>query len=122
MGVLRDIAERKRTEEALRESERPLTDILEFLPDPTLVIDAQGKVTVWNRTMECMTGVPKEEIVGKGDLAYAVPFYGEPRPILIDLVFKSDKEISVGGAGGGEIRDLSGWRLPPQTSQQGFDL
>jgi PAS domain S-box-containing protein len=63
------------------------------LPDPTLVIDVTGKVTAWNQAMECMTGVQKEEIVGKGDFAYAVPFYGEPRPILIDLVFKSDREM-----------------------------
>ncbi len=37
-----------------------------------------------------MTGVSEEEIVGKGDYAYAVPFYGEPRPIMIDLVLKED--------------------------------
>ena len=92
-GIVENIARRKQAEEALRESERHLADILELLPDPTLVIDATGKVTAWNRAMEFMTGVPKEEIVGKGDFAYAVPFYGEPRPILIDLVFKSDKEI-----------------------------
>ena len=92
-GTVDDITRRKRAEEALRESERHLTDILEFLPDPTLVIDVTGKVTAWNQAMECMTGVQKEEIVGKGDFAYAVPFYGEPRPILIDLVFKSDREM-----------------------------
>lgn len=40
-----------------------------------------------------MTNVPKEEMLGKGDYHYAVPFYGEKRPILIDLV----------GSGSGEI-------------------
>ena len=92
-GTVDDITRRKRAEEALRESERHLADILEFFPDPTVVIDATGKVTAWNRAMEGLTGVPKEEIVGKGDFAYAVPLYGEPRPILIDLVLKSDSEI-----------------------------
>lgn len=92
-GIVENITRRKRAEEALRESERYLADILDLLPDPTLVIDAAGKVTAWNRAMESMTDVPKEEMVGKGDYAYSVPFYGEPRPILIDLVFKSDKEI-----------------------------
>ena len=29
-------------------------------------------------------------MIGKGDYAYAVPFYGEPRPITIDLVYDED--------------------------------
>ncbi len=43
----------------------------------------------WNRAIEEMTGVPKEKMLGMGDYAYAVPFYGERRPILIDLVMKN---------------------------------
>ena len=89
----REIKERRQSEEALHESERRLADILEFLPDATLVINREGEVIAWNRAIERMTGVLKKDIVGKGDFAYAAPFYGESRPILIDLVFKSDKEI-----------------------------
>jgi PAS domain S-box-containing protein len=40
--------------------------------------------------MEEMTGLEKQEILGKGDDLYAVPFYGEPRPILIDFVIKGE--------------------------------
>jgi DNA-binding CsgD family transcriptional regulator len=36
--------------------------------------------------------VMKKDILGKGDYSYAIPFYGEPRPILIDLVLKSSTE------------------------------
>jgi two-component system, sensor histidine kinase and response regulator len=89
----REIKERRQSEDALHESERRLADILEFLPDATLVIDCEGKVMAWNRAIERMTGVLKEDIVGRGDYAYGVPFYGTPRPILIDLVFKTDEEI-----------------------------
>jgi hypothetical protein len=32
-------------------------------------------------------------MIGKGDYAYAVPFYGESRPILIDIVLMPQKEI-----------------------------
>ena len=59
-------------------------DIIEFLPDATFVVDADNKVIAWNRALEEMTGVSKAEMLGKGDLAYAIPFYGERRPILID--------------------------------------
>ncbi|MBN2488443.1 MAG: PAS domain-containing sensor histidine kinase, partial [Methanosarcinaceae archaeon] len=42
--------------------------------------------------IEEMTGVTKEDILGKGDYTYAVPFYGERRPILIDLVLDFDSD------------------------------
>ena len=88
-----DITESRRAEAALRESEARLADIINFLPDATLVIDKEGKVIAWNRAIEAMTGIKADEILGKGDYEYALPFYGERRPILIDLVLKSQEEI-----------------------------
>jgi PAS domain S-box-containing protein len=93
-AAVRDITERKRFAKALQAANQQLMDIIEFLPDATLVIDLQGKVIAWNRAIEEMTGVKKEDILGKGDFAYAIPFYGEPRPILIDLVLKSSIEYA----------------------------
>jgi PAS domain S-box-containing protein len=81
-----DIRERRQAEAALRESERRLADIIDFLPIATMVIDRQGRVTAWNRAMEAVTGVRREALLGRGDHEYAVPFYGERRPILVDLV------------------------------------
>ncbi|MFA5147573.1 MAG: diguanylate cyclase [Candidatus Omnitrophota bacterium] len=73
--------------------EERLFDIIEFLPDATFVIDADKKVVAWNKAIEEMTGVRKEEIIGKGDYSYAEPFYGKKRPILIDLIFERNSEI-----------------------------
>jgi len=78
--------ERMRTEAELRAITQRLTDIVEFLPDATFVIDKNKKVIAWNHAMEEMTGVKKTDMIGRGDYAYARPFYGEPRKILIDLV------------------------------------
>ncbi|MFZ2445567.1 MAG: PAS domain-containing protein [Syntrophobacteraceae bacterium] len=64
---------------------RHMVDIIECLPDATFVIDKEGKVIAWNRAIEEMTGIAKKEIIGKCEHAYAIPFYGKPRPILIDL-------------------------------------
>ncbi|MGZ6219475.1 MAG: PAS domain S-box protein, partial [Syntrophales bacterium] len=91
--VSKDITVRTRVEEALRESERRLTDIIDFLPDATLAIDLTGKVIAWNHAIEEMTGVKAADILGKGDYEYALPFYGIRRPILADLVLKPDKKI-----------------------------
>jgi len=91
--VSKDITVRTQVEEALRESERRLADIIDFLPDATLAIDLTGKVIAWNRAIEEMTGVKAAEILGNGDYEYALPFYGIRRPILVDLVLKPDKKI-----------------------------
>ena len=89
----RDLTEIKKAENKLRESQKRLAEIIEFLPDATLVVDGAGCVIAWNRAMESMTGVKAEQILGKGDQAYAIPFYGTKRPILIDLILHPDPEL-----------------------------
>jgi diguanylate cyclase (GGDEF)-like protein/PAS domain S-box-containing protein len=88
-----DITEQTRAEEALRESEHRLTDIIDFLPDATFAVNLKGEVIAWNRSLEELTGAPKEELIGKGDFAYSVPFYGQTGPMLIDRIFQDWKEI-----------------------------
>lgn len=86
--IIRDITERKRMQTALRESEKRLADIIDFLPDATFVIDLSGKVIAWNRAVEEITGVKTEDILGKGNYEYALAFYGIRRPMLVDMVFE----------------------------------
>ncbi len=70
-----------------------LQDIIEFLPDATFAIDNDKKVIAWNKAIENMTGTKKSNIIGKADYAYAIPFYGYKRPILIDLLNASAEDI-----------------------------
>jgi PAS domain S-box-containing protein len=91
---IRDITARKQAEEELRANRQQLTDIIEFLPDATLAIDRDKRVILWNKAIEDMTGVPAAEMIGHGDYAYTIPFYGEARPQLLDLVFADDEEIA----------------------------
>lgn len=92
-AILRDITERKQAENELRIAHRQLLDIIEFIPDATFVIDKDKKVIAWNRALEEMTGTRKQDILGKGDYAYSIPFYGKLRPLIIDLICKDDPEI-----------------------------
>jgi PAS domain S-box-containing protein len=87
-----DNTRQKEAEDLLRLTNEKLQGIIEFLPDPTFVIDSEKRVIAWNRAIEEMTGVRKEEILGMGDFAYAVPFYGVKRPILIDLLGQAYRE------------------------------
>jgi len=99
-----NISDRKKAESALKESERLLASIINFLPDATLVIDKEGRVISWNQSMEKMTGVKSEQILGKGDYEYALPFYGERRPMLIDAVRGLDPKLRDFNNHNGQIR------------------
>jgi DNA-binding response OmpR family regulator len=78
----------------LRESQKQLRDIIEFLPDATLAVDKDKRIIFWNRAIEEITGIPADEMIGKGDYAYTIPFYGETRQQLMDLIFEDKEEIS----------------------------
>lgn len=93
-GVLMDITNLKTTEEKLRSSERLMSQIINFLPDPTFVIDQDSRVIIWNLAMEKMTRIKAKDMLGKGNFEYALPFYGERRPIMIDLVSAWNDEIA----------------------------
>ncbi|MBD3257322.1 PAS domain S-box protein [candidate division GN15 bacterium] len=69
-------------------------DIVDFLPDPTFAIDLEGRVIAWNHAMEQATGVKADEVLGRDDFVYAEPYYGESRPILINLVLSFDEELA----------------------------
>ncbi|HUI40029.1 MAG TPA: response regulator [Methanothrix sp.] len=88
-----EIVERTQAEAAMRDSERRLADIIDFLPDATFVVNKDGTVIFWNRAIEKMTGIKAEQILGKGDYEYALPFYGERSPTLIDLVFEGNPDV-----------------------------
>ena len=89
-----DITDRRNMEEALKQSENRFSDIINNLPDATLVIDPNGRVIAWNKAIEDLTGVKAQDMIGKGNYEYALPFYSKRRPILADLIFKPDEEVA----------------------------
>ncbi|MFC0170312.1 diguanylate cyclase [Pseudoduganella danionis] len=58
--------------------------LMELLVVPTFVLDLQGKVIIWNRACERLTGVEAWEVLGTRD--HWKSFYHEQRPTLADLV------------------------------------
>jgi PAS domain S-box-containing protein len=93
ISSVRDITDRTRAEHSLRESRQMLGQMVDFLPDPTFAVDLQGRVMVWNKAMEELTGVPAGDMTGRSDYEYSLPFYGSRRPILIDLALANDPEV-----------------------------
>ena len=84
---------RSQADEAIRESEQRLSEIIDFLPDPTWVIDVQGKVVAWNQAVARLTGITSKQVKGRSGYRYAVAFYGEPRLMLIDQVLKPNQSV-----------------------------
>jgi PAS domain S-box-containing protein len=88
--------ERRQVQNALRDSEQRLADIINFLPDATVAVNTEGTVIAWNRAIEEVTGVPAADMAGRGNYEYALPFYGHRRQLLIDLILESEEVIQRG--------------------------
>jgi two-component system phosphate regulon sensor histidine kinase PhoR len=94
LGTAFDITEHKRALEALEDSERRQAEIIAFLPDPTFAVDRQGKIIAWNRAVEELTGMPASQMLGQGDYQVALPFYGQRRPVLVDMAMVWNDEVA----------------------------
>ncbi|UFS70933.1 PocR ligand-binding domain-containing protein [Geomonas sp. RF6] len=90
---IRDINERRRIDEALRESEQRLRTTIHGSAIPIFVVGSDRKVIHWNRALEQLTGISEADVVGT-DRAWSA-FHDTERPLLADLLAtgKSD-EIS----------------------------
>lgn len=82
---IKNITDQIRIQETLTESQRHMANIIDFLPDPTFVIDNEERVTIWNKAIEQLTKIPAAKMIGKQNYEYSVPLYGEKRPILINI-------------------------------------
>ena len=65
IGISTDITERKRAEEALRESEARKGAILETALDCIITIDGEGKVLEWNPAAENTFGFSRTQAIGQ---------------------------------------------------------
>lgn len=92
-GFAEDITERKQAEEALKDSERRLADIIDFPPDATFAIDREGRIITWNHAIEDLTSINAADMIGKDNYEYAIPFYGKRKPMLLDMLNKPLDEV-----------------------------
>ncbi|MGI5882122.1 MAG: PAS domain-containing sensor histidine kinase [Dethiobacteria bacterium] len=87
-----EVIQRKKAEEALKQSEQQMANIINFMPVATFAINLDGRIISWNHAMELLTGVKAGDMLGKGNYEYALPFWGRRKPTLVDLVLRPELE------------------------------
>lgn len=80
-----------------------LAQILEGNPIPTFVIDAQRKITHWNRACELLTGIPASETLGTAK--HRAAFYSHKRELMADLIVNQTRSDDLIKAYGGKVKD-----------------
>lgn len=95
-GTGSNITSLRRAEQTIRERERQLAQIVDGSPVATFVLDAQHRVTHWNRACAVLTGRPAPDMVGTTDAWRA--FFPHQRPTLADRLL--DGTIDASGQGG----------------------
>lgn len=74
----------------LENKEKEFASVLEFLPDPVFVVDKKGTIIFWNKAIEELTGFSSSQMIGKSNYQYALAFFGERRPMMVDLIISDD--------------------------------
>ncbi|MEI7637105.1 MAG: PAS domain S-box protein [Syntrophus sp. (in: bacteria)] len=90
LGNSMDTTELRQARMKLEQSEQRLAQIIEGTTVPTFVIDADHRVTHWNRACENLTAIPGREIIGTQNQWTA--FYAHNRLTLADLVVNQAAE------------------------------
>jgi PAS domain S-box-containing protein len=72
--ILRDITERQRADEALREANEALSAVFSISPVAIWALDRDGNITMWNPAAETLFGWSRDEVLGR-----PIPFVPEDK-------------------------------------------
>lgn len=78
-GIVGDVTEEKRIEQALRESERRYHNVYNTAPLAFVLWDSNCRITDWNRHAEMVFGWKREEVLGKKFFDILVPGHERQR-------------------------------------------
>lgn len=93
--LTREITERKRSEQALRESEERFRNMAASAQDAVITMDNEGRLSYWNEAAETMFGYKGEEVIGRDvHKLLAPPEYTE----AIEQGFETWKQTGRGNA------------------------
>ena len=89
-SIVRDIGERKRMQEQIRENEEQFRAFMYHSTDGIVITDECGAVIEWNPGMEKLTGIPAADILGR--FVWDVQFAATPKENQTEAVYTSLKQ------------------------------
>ncbi|MFW6156414.1 MAG: PAS domain-containing protein, partial [Armatimonadota bacterium] len=113
LAVIKDITERKRAEEELRQSEERLRAVFEASPDGILAVDPDGRVTDCNpAVMRALAVESEEQIIGRSALDFVAEDSADQfqRDVRAVLDGKTARSLHY------EMVSLDGRRFPVEAS------
>ena len=105
IAVVEDISERKRAEEALRNSERTLRNLVSANPESLLLVDPQGVVLAINQTAAQRLGRQAAEFLGRDIHQFLPPELAESRRRHLGEVLRGGRAVRFQDQRGGRYFD-----------------
>jgi len=94
VGIIHDLTERKRVEQALQESANRLKTVVDTAVDGVILIDMQGIVTMFNPACERLFGYRAHEVVGRNvKMLMPAPYRGEHDRYLANYLHTGERKI-----------------------------
>jgi len=110
VGIIHDISERKRHEQALRDSEARVRAVLDTAVDGVILINSRGSILVFNPACEKLFGYGADEVVGRNvRILMPPPFRDEHDGYIANYHTTGERKII--GIG----RDVTGQRKDGST-------
>ena len=116
VGIIHDLTERKRAEQAIREAAQRLKAVVDTAVDGVILIDARGQVMMFNPACEALFGYGAAEVIGRNvKMLMPSPFRGEHDRYLSNyLTTRVPKIIGIGREVSGRRKD--GTTFPMELS------
>lgn len=94
VGTIRDISDRKKAEEAMRDSEAKIQAIVDNTVDGLITIDEKGRIETFNKACETIFGFRADEATGQNvKMLMPEPYYSEHDQYLKNYNETGDKKI-----------------------------
>ncbi len=74
--------------------EASISELVDFFPGASFAINRRGRICAWNSSIENLTGIQAEDILGKDTSEGALAIFEKKQPLLVDFVSAEDKDLA----------------------------